>query len=186
MMEKTSVFSVTSKMIYKLNALAGTPVGKSTMAKFRNSIGKNLENSTELWPILFENLPAEFFGNGKNITKEENAILLTLQLYALYMQGNSDVTTPQDDDTKFKNIGFSLKALRVDDTMSSDRRFNATITSTTVEELVNHLRHMIKILKSKYPKTYIDFPKLAEDIYWFSKGYEDTIRLSWAREYFRK
>ena len=76
--------------------------------------------------------------------------------------------------------------MRVDDTMSSDRRFNATITSTTVEELVNHIRHMIKILKSKYPKTYIDFPKLAEDIYWFSKGYEDTIRLSWAREYFRK
>ena len=43
-MEKTSVFSVTSKMVFKLNALTETPVGKSTLAKFRNSIGKNLLN----------------------------------------------------------------------------------------------------------------------------------------------
>lgn len=127
-MEKTSVFSVTSKMVFKLNALTETPVGKSTLAKFRNSIGKNLEKSTELWPILFENLPEEFLGNGKYITKEENAILLTLQLYALYMQGNSDVTMSVDEDIKFRNIGYSLKVLRASESPSVDRRFNATIT----------------------------------------------------------
>lgn len=185
-MDKVSIFSVTSKIIRKINAITGTPEGKSTLAKFRNSIGKDLEKSMELWPILFENLPEEYLGNGKSITGEENAILLTLQLYALYLQGNSVILMNLEEEKKFKNIGFSLKILRVDNSTSVDGRFNAMITSTTVEELANHLRHMIKILKSKYPNTYIDFPKLAEDIYWFSRGYEDRVRLSWAREYFRK
>ncbi|WP_304083602.1 type I-E CRISPR-associated protein Cse2/CasB [Peptostreptococcus stomatis] len=185
-MDKVSIFSVTSKMIYKMNAIIETPEGKSTLAKFRNSIGKNLENSMDLWPILFEELPKEYLGNGKSITKEENAILLTLQLYALYLQGSSILLTNSENEEKFKNIGFSLKILRTDDSISADRRFSAMITSTTIEELANHMRHMIKILKSKYPNTYIDFPKLSEDIYWFSRGYEERVRLSWAREYFRK
>lgn len=58
------------------------------------------------------------------------------------------------------------------------------ITSSTFEELSNHLRHMIRLLKSK-SNVQVDYAKLAEDLYQFLRGNREKIRLSWAREYYR-
>ena len=60
------------------------------------------------------------------------------------------------------------------------------VTSETFDNLCYHLRHLIKILKSKYPNEKVNYAKLAEDLYWFSIGYEENVRLEWAREYYRE
>src|SRR3712207_839553 len=171
-----------------------TGVQTCALPILRNSIGKDIEDAIEVWPILFENLPEDFLGDEKRATLEEKSIMRTLQLYALMKQGDSKILIDSNGEEKYKNIGYSLKVLREQQDGSPDRkkggsvdrRFNALITSSDVEELMNHLRHLLSILKSKSISAYINFPKLAEDIYWYSKGKDDNIRLSWAREYYRK
>lgn len=83
------------------------------------------------------------------------------------------------------NLGASLRALRAGDaTQAADRRFNAMITATTFNELANHLRHLIKLLKSK-TEAKVNYAQLAQDLYWFQLGYQSDIRLKWSRDYYR-
>ena len=79
-----------------------------------------------------------------------------------------------------------LRRLDTDDSKAIDRRFNALITAGDFDELTYHLRHLIKLLKSKTSGgAAVDFLQLAQDIYWFDRGNEENVRLSWAREYYR-
>ncbi len=183
---KSSVSSVTSKILVKLNALTDSSSGKAILAKLRNSVGKPLSETAEIWQLLFDNLPEEFLGKTGEASMEERAILTTLQLYAIHQQGAHKSVLLEGED-RFKNIGYSLKNLQKDGRQSSiDRRFNTMITATNFEELTYHLRHLIKLLKSKSSETKVDYAKLAEDLYWFLRGYEENIRLAWAREYYKQ
>ena len=60
------------------------------------------------------------------------------------------------------------------------------ITASTFEELVYHLRHLITLLKSKSPETKVDYARLSEDLYWFLRDYQERVRLSWARDYYKR
>lgn len=183
---KNQIDVVTNKILYKFNAISGTSEGKATFAKLRNSIGKPLSETIEVWSLLFEYLPEEFLGIDQKISSEEKAILTTLQLYALHQQGLSTGVLMENEEG-YKNIGYSLKNMRKgDDIVSTDRRFNAMITSSSFEELIYHLRHMIKLLKSRSPEIRINYAKLSKDLYWFLRGYDEKLRLAWAREYYRK
>ncbi len=178
------VYKVANKILYSLESISGTSQGKATLARLRNSIGKPLTDTIEVWSILFEYLPEEFLGTDKNVSYEEISILTTLQLYALHKQGLSK-SVLLEGENGYKNIGYSLRCIRKgEDIKSSDRRFNAMITSSTFEELTYHLRHLINLMKSRNSQANVNYGKLAEDLYWYKRGYAERIRLSWAREYY--
>lgn len=179
--EKITVAGTTGKIIYSLEALKLTGTGKSYMADLRDSVGKSLSEATNVWPILFSYLPEEFLGRESAATFEETAILDTLQIYSMCMQGmNKDVSVEQEH----KSMGSSLKVGRdINDSTALDRRFNAMITSDTIEEFTNHLRHIVKIVMSKYPMS-INFPELANDLYWFQMGKNKEVCLRWAKDYY--
>lgn len=180
--DNQSVYSATSQIINNLSHLLDSSSGKALLANLRNSINRPLSETIDIWPILFENLPESFLGNGGRLTKEEEAILTTLQLYAIHQQGNSDSVLGSGG--RWDNIGNSLKSLReADNSLAIDRRYNAMITSSTYEELIHHLRQLIRLLKSK-SEVKVNYPKLAEDLYWFLRGYEEKVRLKWARSYY--
>lgn len=182
---KETVYSVTKRILIKLDALSEQPTGKAYLAKIRNSIGKSINEATDVWQILFENLPEEFLSETKKPKIEELAILTSIQMYALHKQGN-DLKLYSDEDAKFKNIGYSLRKLKLDtSSVSINKRFNSMITSTTFEELSNHLRSLIKILKSKFPDMFVDYALLADDLFSYLKGYDQDVRLRWSREYYK-
>ncbi len=181
---KKTVYSVTKNIIFKLEVLSEQPIGKAYLAKIRNSIGKSINEAIDVWPILFENLPEEFLSKTKNPKIEELSILTAIQMYALHKQG-SDFKFYNDENKKFKNLGYSLRILRLDNSISIDRRFNSMITSTTFEELSNHLRSLIKILKLKFPDMFVDYALLADDLFSYLKGYDQDVRLKWSREYYK-
>lgn len=182
--QQNEIYNITQKILVKLASTLETSSGKAMLAKLRNSIGKSIIRTIDIWPLLFEYLPESFLGTDGHLSKEEQAIITTLQLYAIHQQGNSKSILANQED-RFNNIGHSLKSLRIgDDSIAVDRRFNAMITSSTFEELSNHLRHMIRLLKSK-SNVQVDYAKLAEDLYQFLRGNREKIRLSWAREYYR-
>ncbi|WP_446452332.1 type I-E CRISPR-associated protein Cse2/CasB [Tuanshanicoccus lijuaniae] len=162
---------------------------KATIANLRNSIGKPLSQSVNIFPLIFDNFPHEFLGKNNDLTCEEKAILNTLQLFALYQQGNSESAFNCNRDSEFPiNMGSSLSVLRIgDDVKAVDCRFNAMITAGTYEELIYHLRQMIKLLKSKTKlkkDVHINFPTLSNDLYWYLRGAEEQIRLKWAKTYY--
>lgn len=182
---KSKIAAITSKILIKLSKQKDMSSGKAILARLRHSIGKPISETMAVWPILFEELPEEFLGHHGYTSYEEQAILTTLQLYALHQQSLS-YSVFAGDENKYQNIGYSFRQLRQgEDTTAVDRRFNVMITSSTFEELVYHLRHFITLLKSKSPETKVDYAKLSEDLYWFLRDYQEKVRLAWARDYYK-
>ncbi|GAX46543.1 type I-E CRISPR-associated protein Cse2/CasB [Pseudolactococcus reticulitermitis] len=175
-----TVFNVTGRIIMRLVNTTQTNSGKATLARLRQSIGKNLAQTVEVWPEVFAELPEAFLSRTGEPTREEKAIFTSLQFYALHQQGKSEsVNFPDSKD----NIGQSLKSLRSkDDSKAIDRRFNAMIASSTFEELSNHLRHLIKLLKKGNAK--ISYAQLADDLFWYQNGSEDRVKLRWGQSYY--
>jgi CRISPR system Cascade subunit CasB len=179
MKNNKEIYGVTSRLIKILESESS----KAILSELRNSAGKSFDQAETIWPFMFSNLPESFLGKGKHVTYEENAIYNTLQIYAICMQGTSKKLTADEKDAG--NIGKSLSFIRQDTRNSMDQRFNAMITSDTYDELIYHLRQMMKILKAKADKNIkIDFPKLSEDLYWYQMGKGKEICFDWAKSYY--
>jgi CRISPR system CASCADE complex protein casB len=180
-----SVRNVTVKILNELYAMQEYSTGKAILSRLRNSIGRDYVDMADVMPFVFENLPTDFLGNSRKMTDEEVVILTCLQLYAISQQGENECAFKSGEG--YSNIGTDLKGLRTgDDSTAVDRRFNAMITSAEFDELIVHLRHMIRLLKSKQKNAKVDYGRLAEDLYWIRKNKnKDSIILNWAREYYK-
>lgn len=180
------IYGVTSKILYREIALLGSPQGRADLANLRNSMGKNLSQCPEIWPIIFENLPEEFLSRKRDLSDEEKAIITSLQLFALHQQGQEKLVNIGKEEG-FSNMGTSLKDLRQGDgSLGADRRFNAMLTASTYEEFIGHLRHLVKILKGQSQQSKVNYGNLANDLYWILRGKKDDVVISWAREYYRE
>lgn len=178
------VYSSTSKLIQKLSNNLELSSTKAKLASLRKATSTNSSNNLEAWSFVFEDIDEELLGTSEKLTYEERAILSTLELYAIHQQGHHESVDYQGGE-KWENIGYSLASLRSSENKNSiDRRFNAMITSSTIEELLHHLRQMIKLLKSNSKNTRINYSRLAKDLYKFLLGYQEDIRLTWARTYY--
>ena len=199
--KKNDIYKAVKDTIEGLSNSLEDSYTKAVLANLRNSIGKPYSETIKIWSIVFKGDSAnEFLGSEIKLKNGGKVILTTLQLYALHQQGiresvfteyESEKEGKSENKTRRGNIGYPLKQLRKDNpseeyNKSIDRRFNTMVTSETFDNLCYHLRHLIKILKSKCPNEKVNYAKLAEDLYWFSIGYEENVRLEWAREYYRE
>jgi len=174
-----------------INLLAGDLQASSTkayLARLRHSINKDVQWTTGVLPVVFASIPEEYLGKSGDLTPAERAIVTSLQLFALHQQGSDQLVHLQSTSIESgvrDNLGASLRALRVgDDTQAVDRSFNAMITSTNFNELSNHLRHLIKLLKSRTDAK-VDYAQLAQDLFWFQVGNQSAVRLRWSRSYYK-
>ncbi|WP_314559198.1 type I-E CRISPR-associated protein Cse2/CasB [uncultured Parvimonas sp.] len=183
MQKKSDVYLVAGEIISRIEHMGNESSRKAILANIRKSIGKELTDMTDIWKILFENLPEDFLGTTGKATFEENAIISTLQIYAISMQGSK---SSYDTEEKLGNMGQSLSILRIiGDCEPIDQRFNTMVTSSNYEEFTYHLRSLIKILKSK-SIVKIDYSKLAKDLFLYQSGFEKEIKLQWARSFYKK
>ncbi|MDD7305343.1 MAG: type I-E CRISPR-associated protein Cse2/CasB [Peptoniphilaceae bacterium] len=183
--KRTSLYAVASRILIKLDTMKNEPLKKATLANLRNSINKPLVDNMDAFAFIFENMPEEFLGNSSKLSKEELAIITSLQLYALHQQGISE-SVLTDEENRWQNMGYSLKILRdVEDSKAIDRRFNAMITASTYEEFSHYLRQMVSLLKAKKKnQAKVSYAKLAEDLFYYLLGYQESIRLKWSRNYY--
>lgn len=186
---KPSIYQVTGRIINLIANDLEASSTKANLANLRQSINKNAHLATGVFPIVFSNMPTEYLGKHGNLTVSERSVISALQVFALHQQGKSYNVNLQSDSkskTGTDNLGASLSSLRGinEDSKSIDRRFNAMINSTNFTELENHLRHMVKLLKSK-TDVKINYPQLAQDLFWFQKGQQSNVRLKWSRSYYR-
>lgn len=149
------------------------------LAAIRHSSGKNLEEASEVWPILFPFIPQDHLGEGA-LNPKEKALLVTLQLYAIGQQGSNKMM----NDEKGGSIGSSLQLIKDKESTALDRRFNSMLTAATFEEFIYHLRQIFKLGKSKSEFS-VNYPALAEDLFWYQNGRNKQISLKWAKDYYR-
>lgn len=176
---RVTSYMVVQKIIFALNKQGETGNISGTLAVLRRSIGKNYEEASAVWPIIIPFMPDEFIGTSAP-TYGEKAVYNTMQLYALGQQGSKKVENDKDS----RNMGNSLGTLRTDDSVSLDRRFRSLITTSSYDEFVHQLQQIYKLGKAK-GNLKVNFPKLADDLFWYQTGRGKLIRLSWAKEYFK-
>lgn len=172
---------VTARIIFKLGERLELSETKAVLSHLRNSIGRDASETLEVWLLMFEEVPLEYLSINGTPTRQENAILSALQLYALHQQGKSKNVHESSGDS----IGKALHGIRMGDSTALDRRFNAMITSGNFKELTTHLRHLISILKQEADRK-IDYAKLAEDFYWYQMSPEaaNRMRMRWGQDYY--
>lgn len=181
------VYSTTNKIIFSLEESKELSKTKATLSNLRNSVGRPSAENLEGIKLLYQFIPEEFYTKYSKLTYEENAILTTLQLYAIHQQSEVDSVNNTEKKDGWDNVGESIAEIRTEDNfLSLDRRFNAMITSQSFEELSTHLRQLIKILKGSKDIFKINYPKLSKDLYDFARGYDERVRLNWSRAYYSK
>lgn len=180
-MEET-IYQVTQRIIGQLVAEEETSSSKAILSALRHSIGKPLGQAYDVWPIILANIPDVYLSRSGVETKEEKAIYVALQLYALQKQGKKG----KEIKTSAKNIGEALGRLRgLTGNEALDRRFVSAMSAKSFDSFVYNLRQLLKLAKSK-DAIALDFSALADDLYWYQQGQEKRIKLRWAEAYYRK
>lgn len=178
--KKKSVYNVMRSILNFIKSPQEQKSRSGYLAAIRNSMGKNLEDSADVWPILFPFIPKEFLNVG-TLSYEERALLVALQLYAVGQQGLNKVS---DNDEQNMSFGCSLRRVRDANSVSLDRRFNTMLTATTFDEFVYHLRQIFRLAKSK-DNFSVNFLKLADDLFIHQIGGNKKVCLRWAKDYYR-
>lgn len=175
------LYKVTERILCKLGKRLELSETRAALSRLRNSIGRDISETVEIWPLVFEEVPVEYLSKNGIPTHEENAIVTSLQLYALHQQGKDKSV----HESSCNSIGKALHEIRDMDNTALDRRFNSLITSGNFKELTTHLRQLVKILRKK-PDIKIDYAKLAEDFYYYQKSPESAnrMRMRWGQDYY--
>ncbi|MCT7715889.1 MAG: type I-E CRISPR-associated protein Cse2/CasB [Lactobacillus iners] len=185
-MEESNVYNVTAKILRKIDQTKDTSSTRALFANIRNSINKSSSNNLDALAFVFNNMPEEYIGFGKELSDYEQAILTAIQMYALHQQSNekSVLKIEYNEGEKRQNLGDALSTLRGSDNKSIDRRFNAMILSSNYLQLQNHLRQFIKLLKAKSDAK-VDYASVADDLFWFLKNQKDGVKIKWSRSYYK-
>lgn len=184
MEEKESVFNITSKIVNNIGRDPKSSRSKAILAELRNSIGREYSQTIGVWPILYEYLPERFMSKDGALSNSEKAIITALQLYSIHQQGKDSNVDVWAQKGEWNNIGHSIKTLRKgEDTTAIDRRFNTLITSSTFDELIYHLRQMIRLLRRESGSK-VSYATLANDLYKFLNGSDEAIKVSWGKGYY--
>lgn len=180
-MNDTDIYKLICTILYKIGNRVHDSKGKAILSNLRNSIGKDISQVPLIWPIFFENLPEDYMKTNK-FEIEEKIILTVMQLYSIYQQS--------EDNSLFSSEGIEFcEALRrirsIDNSEALDRRFNVMITATTYDEILHHLRQMLKLLKSKSKiKEKINFARLGQDLYKIVKFNDKKTMIKWGKQYY--
>jgi CRISPR system Cascade subunit CasB len=157
---------------------------RASLAVLRRGIGRSPGSMPELWQATFQGLPEDLLGMGREPTRVEWAVHTALTLYALHQQGKSLQENCMHKDGQ--RLGMSIRALihGDDEEARIKRRFDAVATSGDLNELTNHLRGLVQLLRGA--GVALDYAHLTEDLYYFQfPEARDSVRLGWGRDFYR-
>ncbi|MFT8703793.1 type I-E CRISPR-associated protein Cse2/CasB [Bifidobacterium aquikefiricola] len=179
-----SIYGATSSVLQQLGNTLDSSSTKGILASLRNSVGRELNASSEVWPLLFESINPDYLSKNGIPTAQETAMFAALQLYGIGQQGRSQSVFARGADYRLgKALGTFRKSL--DDSQSFDRRFNQLVTSNSIQELLNHLRHLIKIASGPSNSQWkMDYASLAEDLFYFQVANSNQVVFRWGQSYY--
>ena len=189
-MERT-INQITYEIIQELYG-HGNP-NKAVLASIRSAASMTSPRAQKVWPIMMDKLEKSMLSKNGQPTHAETAIYAALRLYAIHQQSSRDafVYGSSGRDASADGLTFfqALANLRrnSDTREALDRRVQALFGTTNVNSVINSMTHLIDILKATNPTQNIDYPKLANDLYWFQTSYQDATqtRLKWGQQYYQ-
>lgn len=120
-------------------------------------------------------------------TFEENAVHDAMILYAIAQQGNSRGVHRRSESGSPQGFGDAMTSLARQQESNHgavQRRFSAAATSESYDELVRHVRPLIRQLSNSDLNITLDFGLLADDFLVFqSPDGPQRIRRRWARQF---
>lgn len=166
----------------KINLLAFGSDSTRALAELRRGIGKEPGDQPQLWGYFLEGMPESMMGINEP-SRAERAIYTALTLFALHQQGSDPNSSLMH--CEGVSFGTAVSKMRTEYNKESlGRRFRIASTSSSVEELANHLRSMIQLLKRD--GIGLDYGMLASDLYLFQfPEFASRVRLKWGEDYYR-
>lgn len=167
-----------------------SPWSRAMLAKLRRGIGKKPGELPELFEVLLEGMPEQFYSKSDEPSYSEWAVYTALTLFALHQQGK-DRPMSVGGINESKNTGNSLGAAvgylvkqDRDREPAVKRRFDAAATANEFTEFAYHARGLIQLLRTG--DITLDYPKFAEDLFWYQfDERRNQIRLRWGEDYYR-
>ena len=156
--------------------------GKAMLANLRRGAGKMPGELPELWGIFLNGIPEEMLSRNGQPTKEEWAIYLSLTLFALHQQGNTD-SVHKDGISFGKAAAMLMNDNSDDERVRVLRRFGPAVTADSMNELSHHMRCIVEMMRAKAIK--LDYVMLAKDLYYFQseEGRKKTL-LRWGQDFY--
>ena len=156
---------------------SGESSGRADLAALRRAARMAPGALPEVWHLTEVPVPP---WQGDAPTREEIAVHLAMTLYGIHQQSR---TEPMH--VPGHGLGQAARVLigpPDDEGASARARFNALVTSTTVNELTHHLRAFVSQLRAR--RIPLDYATLADDLVRFQQmGGDRSVRLTWARQY---
>ncbi len=173
------------KKINTLRTSANDAKVRATLAKFRHCIGEKPGSDPDVWAETLGNLPEDLHSPNTDASKGEWAIHIAMTMFAMHQQG-SDIQSDCMHRDKY-TLGRAIKMLAdrkgEGGAESIKRRFNATVTSESIEEFAHHLRSMIQLLKAE--SIPLDYKQLTRELYLFQNpDNRDGLRLRWGQDFY--
>lgn len=147
------------------------------LAALRRGVGRNLEESPDSWPYVFEVARSDRW--------REAPAHLALGLFALHHQSQDAGSMNQEGWGLGKAIRVLNRSRAKRDASAEgvERRFRAALASETLDSLGVHLRGLVTLLRGD--EVPLDYPRLYRDLCtWSSPNRRPGVCLRWAREYF--
>lgn len=166
-------------------------LNRAVLASLRGAATINSPKAQPVWPIIFAALDRKYLSEDGTPTHAEVAIFAALRLFAIQQQGRETPVYLMKKDASDSNLNFFSRLAKLRGTAESsdalDRRFQTLVSATTVDSVIHSLVSLGNIVKSNDKTGTIDFPRLAEDLYWFQANFEyaNRIKLSWGEKYYR-
>lgn len=197
----------------ELSMSNNAPKVRATLARLRRGVSLAPGADPDIWDMTLADIPVELASVNGVPTRGEWAIQIALTLFALHQQGRNiktecmhyeDSEAPMDAQSlkssasklfndgkncpKPHSFGCAVRKLAGDkesDTFKAvRRRFNATVTSESIEEFSHHLRCMVQLMKASGVR--LDYVSLAREIYLFQNpANRDSLRLRWGQDFYR-
>lgn len=173
---------------YRINSLVNSgndSAVKATLAHLRRGVDKHPASNPVTWEATFYNLPEDLYGRGTEPSYGERAVHAALTLFATHQQGK-DLQTHlmhKEDVSLGKAMGSLAKAKGKDGYESVKKRFDKLVTADSLDELTNHLRGAVHLLRGE--GIAMDYGILAEQLYRFQYiDNRNPLRLSWGRDFY--
>ncbi|SDN47535.1 CRISPR system Cascade subunit CasB [Actinomyces ruminicola] len=151
--------------------------GRADVAALRKAASRAPGDLPEVWSLSAVPVAS---GAGDTPTREEIAVHTAMTLYAVHQQSRTEGMFQP-------GVGLGQAARDLigphdQENPSARARFNALVTSTTVNELRHHLRSFISQLRAR--SIPLDHAMLADDLVDFQRpGSAKDVRLRWSRQY---
>jgi CRISPR system Cascade subunit CasB len=174
---------------WQYGLLSGAPQLRAhsvaVLARLRRGVGKPAGSVAD---ILSFTLADEFAGRDApdGPTAAEIAAHIAMTLYAVHQQ-SQDKPMHQ----RGQGLGRAIRRLHPEEPGSPPapvvRRFQALVTSESLDELTHHARGMVQLLRAGKPGGFsLDYGLLADQLLrWQRPGEPSKVRMIWAREFYR-